>query len=69
MFKKIIVSLNIFFALFFFNSSNAVNLDPEKILNNIDDLYRSKASHAILTLSVTTINWQRSLTIETFKAS
>ena len=64
MFKKIIVSLNIFFSLFFFNSSSAVNLGPEKILNNIDDLYRSKASHAILTLSVTTTNWQRSLTLE-----
>jgi outer membrane lipoprotein-sorting protein len=34
----------------------ASNLNPEKILNNVDDFYRSNASYGILTLSVTTTN-------------
>jgi len=57
--------LLLFFIIFIFTSNtNANNLSPEKILNNIDDLYRSNASHGILTLSVTTVNWQRTLTLE-----
>ena len=53
------------FIIFIFTSNiNADNLSQEKILNNIDDLYRSNASHGIVTLSVTTVNWQRTLTLE-----
>ena len=50
--------------IFFTNFVNASDLDPEKILDSVDDLYRSNASHGILTLSVTTVNWQRTLTLE-----
>ena len=46
------------------SSAFASNLNPEKILDSVDDLYRSNASHGILTLSVTTVNWQRTLTLE-----
>ena len=46
------------------SSAFASNLNPEKILNNVDDIYRSNASYGILTLSVTTTNWQRTLTLE-----
>ena len=46
------------------NYVNAINLDPEKILDNVDDIYRSNASHGIITLAVTTVNWQRTLTLE-----
>ena len=57
--------LLLFFTIFIFTlNTNADNLSPEKILNNVDDLYRSNASHGILTLSVTTVNWQRTLTLE-----
>ena len=53
------------FAIFIFTSNtNADDISPEKILNNVDDLYRSNASHGILTLSVTTVNWERTLTLE-----
>ena len=45
-------------------SAFASNLNPEKILNNVDDIYRSNASYGILILSVTTTNWQRTLTLE-----
>jgi|TARA_B100001964_G_C13769557_1_gene395416 hypothetical protein len=33
------------------------NLNPEKILNSVDDIYRSNASYGILNLSMTTTNW------------
>ena len=46
------------------SSAFASNLNPEKILNSVDDIYRSNASYGILTLSVTTTNWQRTLTLE-----
>ena len=59
--KKILIVLNIFISI---SNSKADNISPEKILNNVDDLYRSNASHGILTLSVTTVNWQRTLTLE-----
>ena len=62
MFKICFVSIFIFFI--FSNYVNASNLDPEKILDGVDDLYRSNASHGIITLSVTTVNWQRTLTLE-----
>ena len=62
MFKICFVSIFIF--VIFSNYVNASNLDPEKILDGVDDLYRSKASHGIITLSVTTVNWQRTLTLE-----
>ena len=52
------------FKIFFSTYAIASNLDPEIILNNVDDIYRSNASHGILTLSVKTSNWQRSLTLE-----
>ena len=56
----------LFFCIIIFFSKHiyAENLDPEKILDNVDDLYRSNASHGIITLSVTTVNWQRTLTLE-----
>jgi len=47
-----------------YNNRIISNLDPEKILDSVDDLYRSNASHGIITLSVTTVNWQRTLTLE-----
>ena len=62
MFKIFLV--NIFICIIFLNYANASNLDPEKILNGVDDLYRSNSSHGIITLSVTTINWKRTLTLE-----
>ena len=55
---------SIFIFVIFSNYVNASNLDPEKILDGVDDLYRSNASHGIITLSVTTVNWQRTLTLE-----
>ena len=60
---KIIVTF-ILFKIFFSTCASASNLDPEIILNNVDDVYRSNTSHGILTLSVKTSNWQRSLTLE-----
>ena len=60
---KIIVTF-ILFKIFFSTCASASNLDPEIILNNVDDIYRSNTSHGILTLSVKTSNWQRSLTLE-----
>ena len=62
MFKICFVSIFIF--VIFSNYVNASNLDSEKILDGVDDLYRSNASHGIITLSVTTVNWQRTLTLE-----
>ncbi len=62
MFKIFLV--NIFICIIFLNYANASNLDPEKILDEVDDLYRSNSSHGIITLSVTTINWKRTLTLE-----
>ena len=59
--KKILIVLSLFISI---SNSKADNISPEKILNNVDDLYRSNASHSILTLSVTTVNWQRTLTLE-----
>ena len=50
--------------IFFANLVNASDLDPENILDSVDDIYRSNASHGIITLSVTTVNWQRTLTLE-----
>ena len=53
------------FATFIFTSNvYADNLNPKQILDRVDDLYRSNASHGIITLSVTTVNWQRTLTLE-----
>ncbi len=58
------IKVFIVFIVFFTNNVSASNLNIEKILDSVDDLYRSDASHAILTLSVTTINWKRTLTLE-----
>ena len=62
--KNLTINIFIIFIVFFANCVSALNLDPKKILDDIDDLYRSNASHGILTLSVTTVNWQRTLTLE-----
>ncbi len=62
MFKISLFFLFIF--IIFTKYAYAKNLDPEKILDNVDDLYRSNASHGIITLSVTTVNWQRTLMLE-----
>jgi outer membrane lipoprotein-sorting protein len=59
--KKIFIVISL---CIFISTSKADNINTEKILNNIDDLYRSNASHGIITLSVITINWQRTLTLE-----
>ena len=59
--KKLLIVISL---CIFISTSKADNINPEKILNNIDDLYRSNASHGIITLSVITINWQRTLTLE-----
>ena len=64
MFRILIVNVFVFIIFFFINYANALNLDPEKILDSVDDLYRSNASHGIITLSVITVNWQRTLTLE-----
>ena len=64
MIKLRIIVIFILFKFFFSTCAIASNLDPEIILNNVDDIYRSNASHGILTLSVKTSNWQRSLTLE-----
>ena len=53
-----------FIVIIFSKYAQANNIDPEKILDNVDDIYRSNASHAIITLSVTTVNWERTLTLE-----
>ena len=50
--------------LMFCNYAYASNLNPEKILDSVDDIYRSNTSHGILTLAVTTANWQRTLALE-----
>ena len=62
--RSIIVWIYILFGVLFSNYAIASNLNPEKILNSVDDVYRSNASYGILTLSVTTTNWQRTLTLE-----
>ena len=59
--KKVFLILGIIISI---SNSHADILTAEKILDNVDDLYRSNASHGILTLSVTTVNWQRTLTLE-----
>ena len=64
MIKLRIIVTFILFKIFFSTYAIASNLDPEIILNNVDDIYRSNTSHGILTLSVKTSNWQRSLTLE-----
>ena len=63
--KKLrIIVIFLLFKIFFSTYAIASDLDPKIILNNVDDIYRSNASHGILTLAVTTSNWQRSLTLE-----
>ena len=64
MIKLRIIVTFLLFKIFFSTCAIASNLDPEIILNNVDDIYRSNTSHGILTLSVKTSNWQRSLTLE-----
>lgn len=62
--KNLTIKIFIIFIIFFTNCVNALNLDPKKILDGVDDLYRSNSSHGIITLSVKTVNWQRALTLE-----
>ena len=62
--NNLTINIFIIFIIFFTNCVSASNLDPEKILDSVDDIYRSNASHGIITLSVTTVNWQRTLTLE-----
>jgi len=64
MIKLRIIVTFLLFKIFFSTYAIASDLDPKIILNNVDDIYRSNASHGILTLAVTTSNWQRSLTLE-----
>ena len=58
------ISIILFFGFFISTYANASNLNPRKILDSVDDIYRSNTSHGILTLAVTTTNWQRTLTLE-----
>jgi len=62
--KLRLIVIFLLFKIFFSTYAIASDLDPKIILNNVDDIYRSNASHGILTLAVTTSNWQRSLTLE-----
>jgi outer membrane lipoprotein-sorting protein len=62
--KNFTINIFIIFIFFYTNCVSASNLDPKEILDSVDDLYRSNASHGILILSVTTVNWQRTLTLE-----
>ena len=64
MIRLTIVATCILFKIFLPNFAFALNLNPEKILDSVDDLYRSNTSYGILTLSVTTKNWKRTLTLE-----
>ena len=64
MLRVIAINIFIYFVVFFTHYVNASNLDPKKILDNVDDIYRSNASHGIITLAVTTVNWHRTLTLE-----
>jgi len=64
MIRLTIVAICILFKFFFPNFAFTSNLNPEKILDSVDDLYRSNTSYGILALSVTTKNWQRTLTLE-----
>ena len=64
MIKLRLIIIFLLFKIFFSTYAIASILDPKIILNNVDDIYRSNASHGILTLAVTTSNWQRSLTLE-----
>ena len=64
MMRLIIIATCILFKIFLPNFAFASNLNPEKILDSVDDLYRSNTSYGILALSVTTKNWQRTLTLE-----
>ena len=58
------IAIILFFGFFISTYANASNLNPRKILDSVDDIYRSNTSHGILTLAVTTTNWQRTLTLE-----
>ena len=64
MIRLTIIATFILFKIFLPNFAFASNLNPEKILDSVDDTYRSNTSHGILTLAVTTANWQRTLTLE-----
>jgi outer membrane lipoprotein-sorting protein len=39
-------------------------LTPRQILDKVDDLFRSKSSQGLATMTVTTSHWKRSLTLE-----
>ena len=58
------IAIILFFGFFISTYADASNLNPRKILDSVDDIYRSNTSHGILTLAVTTTNWQRTLTLE-----
>ena len=58
------IAIILFFGFFISTYADASNLNAKKILDSVDDVYRSNASHGILTLTVTTTNWQRTLTLE-----
>ena len=58
------IAIILFFGFFISTYADASNLNPRKILDSVDDIYRSNTSHGILTLAVATTNWQRTLTLE-----
>jgi len=64
MIRLTIIAICVVFNVLLSNFAFASNLNAEKILDSVDDVYRSNTSYGILTLSVTTANWQRTLTLE-----
>lgn len=40
------------------------DMSAEDILNKVDDLYRGESSQGVMTMSITTENWSRDLTLE-----
>ena len=64
MMRLTIIATCVLFIVFLSSFAFASNLNLEKILDTVDDLYRSNTSYGTLTLSVTTTNWQRTLTLE-----
>ena len=53
--------------LFLFSAppvGGAADLTPKEILDRVDDLFRGKSSKGIMTMSITTAHWSRSLTLE-----
>ena len=68
--KKLLKTLIIFFSISIFLLSHSPLraqeqlLTPKKILDKVDDLFRSQSSHGLGTMTVVTAHWRRSLSLE-----